>query len=46
MNIPYVVFIGPTELKEGKMKFRDMGSGNEEMLTVQEVVRRVLVTNQ
>ncbi len=41
LGIPYVVFIGKKELEEGKLKLRDMNSGNEEMLTAEEIIQKL-----
>jgi len=40
-GIPYVLLIGPDELNQGKVKLRDMESGEEELLTVEEVVTKL-----
>jgi len=39
LRIPYVVIIGDEELKLGKVVLRDMGSGIEQVLTMNEVVK-------
>ncbi|MBS3164016.1 histidine--tRNA ligase [Candidatus Woesearchaeota archaeon] len=36
MGIPYVLLIGQKELKEGKVRLRDMRSGEEKLLTADE----------
>ncbi|MFC1741659.1 histidine--tRNA ligase [Nanoarchaeota archaeon] len=41
MGIPYVLFVGEDELKQGKFKLKDMKSGEEELLSVEEVVEKV-----
>ncbi len=41
LGIPYVVFIGKRELEENKVKLRDMKTGKEEMLKVDEVIGRL-----
>lgn len=41
LGIPYVVFVGERELKEGKVKLRNMETGDEWMLTVKDVVKRL-----
>lgn len=41
-GIPFVIFIGPNEVKEGKVKLRNMGSGEESMITVAEASRMIL----
>ncbi|PIO03755.1 histidine--tRNA ligase, partial [Candidatus Woesearchaeota archaeon CG08_land_8_20_14_0_20_47_9] len=35
MGIPFTLIIGPRELKEGKLKLRDMRTGEEEMLDIE-----------
>ncbi|MBN1502523.1 histidine--tRNA ligase [Candidatus Woesearchaeota archaeon] len=40
-NIPYVIFIGEDELKKEKVKLRNMKTGKEEMLSVEEIVERL-----
>jgi len=37
-EIPYVLLVGPDELAQGKVKLRDMESGEERLLTVEEVI--------
>jgi len=39
LGIPYVVFVGKKELQENKIKLRDMGSGKEEMVGIEEIIR-------
>ncbi|GBC76058.1 Histidine--tRNA ligase [bacterium HR07] len=39
--IPFVVIVGPDEVAQGKVKLRDMRSGEEQLLTVEEVARQV-----
>ncbi len=39
LNIPYVVIVGKEELKNRKIKIRDMETGKEEMLTQEELIR-------
>ncbi len=41
VGVPYVILVGEEELKLGKVKLRDMTSGNEEMLSVEEVVQKL-----
>ena len=41
LGIPYVVFVGKKELQENKVKLRDMGSGEEELLNIKEVIKRL-----
>jgi len=38
LNIPYVLFVGERELKQGKVKLRDMKTGQEKLLTAPELV--------
>ena len=40
-KIPYVVFVGEDELEKKKVKFKDMNSGKEDMLSVKDVVKKV-----
>jgi histidyl-tRNA synthetase len=41
LAIPYVVFVGRKELESGQYKLRDMRSGNETMLTKDELIERL-----
>lgn len=41
MDIPYVVLIGEEELKQNKVKLRNMKSGKEELLSTEEVLKRL-----
>lgn len=41
LGIPYVLFVGEDELKAGKFKMKDMKAGTEEMLTIEEVKKRL-----
>ena len=43
LGIPYVVFVGKKELEENKVKLRDMKSGKEEMLKIEEVIKKLKV---
>jgi len=38
LSIPYVIFIGKEELKQNKVKLRDMKTGKEKLLTVTELI--------
>ncbi|MBL7055448.1 histidine--tRNA ligase [Candidatus Woesearchaeota archaeon] len=38
LGIPYVLFVGEEELKQGKVKLKDMNSGEEKSLTAEELV--------
>jgi len=40
-GIPYALLVGPEELAQGKVKLRDMVSGEEELLTVEGVIARL-----
>ena len=39
LSIPYVLIIGPDELKKKKVLLRDMNSGEEKLLTLSQVVK-------
>ena len=41
LNIPFVIIIGEQELKQNKVKLRDMKSGKEELLSINEVVKKL-----
>jgi histidyl-tRNA synthetase len=41
MNIPFVIIVGEQELKQSKVKLRDMKSGKEELLSMSEVISRI-----
>ena len=41
LGIPYVVFVGKKELEENKVKLRDMKSGKEEMLEVDDIIKKI-----
>ena len=41
MSIPYAIIVGNREKEEKKVKLRDMLTGEEEMLTVEEAVSRI-----
>ena len=38
LSIPYVLFIGEEELKQNKVKLKDMNTGKEELLTAKELI--------
>jgi len=38
LGIPYVLFVGKDELKQGKVKLKDMNSGKEKLMNAQELV--------
>ncbi|MFC1768369.1 histidine--tRNA ligase [Nanoarchaeota archaeon] len=41
LNIPYVIFIGKKEIENGKLTLRDMKSGKEESLPIDQVVKKL-----
>ena len=41
LGIPFVIFIGDEELKQNKVKLRDMKTGKELLLTVEEVIKKL-----
>ena len=43
LGIPYVVFIGKKELQENKIKLRDMETGKEEMLEMEEIIKKLKI---
>lgn len=38
-NVPYVVVIGSEEMNTGKYNLKDMTSGNQELLTIEEIIQ-------
>ena len=38
LGIPYVLFIGEEELKQGKVKLKDMNSGKEQLMSAEELI--------
>ncbi|MBQ0102947.1 MAG: histidine--tRNA ligase [Prevotellaceae bacterium] len=40
-NIPFVAIVGETELAEGKVTLKDMTTGEQALLTVEEVIERL-----
>ncbi len=38
LGVPYVLFIGEEELKQGKVKLKDMNSGKEQLMSADELV--------
>src|SRR3989338_860591 len=38
LGIPYVLFVGEEELKQGKVKLKDMVSGKEQLMSAEELV--------
>ncbi|MEK6904085.1 MAG: His/Gly/Thr/Pro-type tRNA ligase C-terminal domain-containing protein, partial [Nanoarchaeota archaeon] len=41
LGISYVLFVGQQELKQKKVKLRDMKTGKEELLTVEGITRKI-----
>lgn len=41
LGIPYVVFVGEKELKENKVKLKDMKSGKEEMVSIKDISKKI-----
>lgn len=41
LGIPYVVFVGKKELEQGKVKLRDMKTGKEEMISLNDVIKKL-----
>ncbi len=41
-GIPYVIVIGPEEVKEKKIKVKDMQSGKEEVTTTKQLIKKLL----
>ena len=41
MAIPYVAIIGETEIKENKITLKEMATGTQEMLTVEEAINKI-----
>jgi histidyl-tRNA synthetase len=41
MGIPYAIFIGEEELKQEKVKLKDMKTGKEELLSVSDVIEKL-----
>ncbi|HII71691.1 TPA: histidine--tRNA ligase, partial [Candidatus Woesearchaeota archaeon] len=42
LSIPYVLFVGEDELKQGKYKLKDMTSGEEGLLSLDEVRKKLM----
>lgn len=40
-NIPFVVIVGPDEIAQGKVKLRDMRSGEEELITIEGLTEKL-----
>lgn len=41
LGIPYVLFVGKKELQENKVKLRDMKTGDEEMVKLEEIINKL-----
>jgi histidyl-tRNA synthetase len=41
MNIPYAIIVGEQELRQDKVKLRDMKTGKEELLSASDVIRQL-----
>ena len=41
-GIPYVLIVGEKELAEGKVNLRDMKTGKEELLTLQQAIKKLI----
>jgi len=41
LGIPYVIIIGEDELKQNKVLLRDMNSGTEQLLSVEQVIKKL-----
>jgi histidyl-tRNA synthetase len=41
MNIPFTAIVGEQELKQNKIKLRDMKSGKEELLSINEAIKKL-----
>ena len=41
LEIPYVIFIGEKEIKNNKLKLRSMKSGEEELLSLNELIKKL-----
>ncbi|MEM0074384.1 MAG: His/Gly/Thr/Pro-type tRNA ligase C-terminal domain-containing protein, partial [Candidatus Micrarchaeaceae archaeon] len=41
LGIPYAIIIGAVERKQGKLKLRDMSTGAEELLGVDEAINKI-----
>ncbi|MDP6648094.1 MAG: histidine--tRNA ligase [Candidatus Woesearchaeota archaeon] len=41
MNIPFVILVGEDELKAGKLKLKNMSSGEESLVSISEVIRKM-----
>lgn len=43
LRIPFVIFIGEEELKKNKLKLKDMNSGKEETLSVEDIIKKAFL---
>ncbi len=41
LGIPYAVFVGEKELKQGKLKLKDMKTGKENLVTISQLVKNI-----
>jgi histidyl-tRNA synthetase len=41
LDIPYVILAGQSELKKGKLNLKDMKSGKEQKLTIQQIIKKL-----
>ena len=41
LGIPFVIFIGESEVSQKKFKLKDMGSGEEKMLTEKQIISKL-----
>jgi histidyl-tRNA synthetase len=41
MNIPFVLLVGEDELKTGKLKLKNMRSGEESLVSISEVISKM-----
>ena len=40
LRIPYVIFIGEEELKKDKLKLRNMKTGEESLLSLNDIIKK------
>lgn len=40
-NIPFVAIVGETELQAGKVMLKDMTSGEQTLLTAEELIQKI-----
>ena len=43
LNIPYVIVIGEDEIKENKVAFKDMQTGEQVVISLQEVIKKLKI---